>query len=170
MTQFIPTLRTERLRLRAWRSDDWAPYAAICADAEVMRHIGTGVAATPEDTWRSMAGMMGHWALRRYGMWAVERRADSVLLGRAGFIDPPGWPGFELGWLLGREHWGQGYAHEAARAALAFSFDELGRERVISLIRPDNLRSRALAGRLGMTLRESIQFLGGTAEVHEVLR
>jgi RimJ/RimL family protein N-acetyltransferase len=52
--------------------------------------------------------MLGHWSLLGYGMWALEDKASGVLVGRAGFIDPPGWPGFELGWLLARPHWGKG--------------------------------------------------------------
>jgi RimJ/RimL family protein N-acetyltransferase len=166
----IPTLTTARLRLRGWHADDWKPYAAFCADLEVMRHIGAGGAATPEETWRSMAVMLGHWALRGHGMWALERKADGVLIGRAGFIDPPGWPGFELGWLLGREHWGQGYAREAAQAALGYCADVLGRREVISLIRPANTRSIALALRLGATLREGIDFLGSEALVYTIAR
>jgi RimJ/RimL family protein N-acetyltransferase len=166
----IPTLATARLRLRAWRADDWPTYAAFCADPEVMRHIGAGGPITPETAWRSMAGMLGHWALRGWGLWALERKADGALVGHAGFIDPPGWPGFELGWLLGRDHWGQGYAREAALAALGYAFDQLGRREVISLIRPANQRSIAVARALGETLRERIEFLGSEALVYAVTR
>jgi RimJ/RimL family protein N-acetyltransferase len=162
----IPTLTTERLRLRAFRAADWDAYAAMCADEEVMRHIGAGGAVSANDAWRQIAGMLGHWALRGCGQWAVERRSDGALLGRVGAIDPPGWPGFEIGWLLAREHWGQGYAREAARAAMRYAEDVLGRSECIHLIRPDNTRSLALATALGATLRETIEFMGGTAQVH----
>ena len=102
------TIETERLLLRPFRASDWAPYAAMCADAEVMRYLGTGTTLSREDAWRAIAGMLGHWQLRGYGMWALESRESGALVGRAGFLDPPGWPGFELGWVLAREHWGQG--------------------------------------------------------------
>ena len=166
----IPTLQTERLVLRAFREEDWAPYAAMCADPEVMRYIGNGGPISREDAWRSMASMLGHWALKGYGMWALEVKATGELAGRAGYLDPPGWPGFEVGWVLGRAHWGHGYATEAASFALRRAFDVMGRDRVVSLIRPDNLRSIKVAERIGETFAEEIDFLGGRCRVYEARR
>jgi RimJ/RimL family protein N-acetyltransferase len=156
---------TARLRLRQFSGADHAVYAAMSADADVMRHIGAGGPLSADDAWRSLAAMLGHWTLLGHGMWALESRATGELLGRAGFIEPPGWPGFELGWLLAREHWGRGYAQEAAAAALEVGFGELRRERVISLIRPANERSIRLAERLGAQLERRIEFLGHEALV-----
>lgn len=163
-------LETERLRLRAFRNDDLDAYAAMSADPEVMRHIGAGKTLTRGEAWRSMAAMLGHWQLLGYGMWALERKSDGALVGRAGFLHPPDWPDFELGWLLAREHWGQGYATEAARAALDHAFTALGRERVVSLIRPGNTASIRLAERLGQRLAGRVQLLGSEALVYEVRR
>jgi RimJ/RimL family protein N-acetyltransferase len=163
-------LETPRLRLRAFRSHDLDAYAAMCADPEVMRYLGPGLTLSRTDSWRSIASMLGHWRLLGYGMWALESKADGAFLGRAGFLDPPGWPGFELGWTLAREHWGNGYATEAARAALTYAFDILGRDRVISLIRPGNERSVRVAGRLGAKLAGEVDLLGSTALVYAVRR
>lgn len=165
-----PVLETPRLRLRLFTQGDWPAYAAMCADAEVMRHIGPGEVQSPEDAWRSMAVFLGHWALRGYGMWALEHRDSGALLGRVGYIDPPGWPGFELGWLLARGHWGHGYAREAASAALRHAFEVLQRDRVISLIRPGNLRSVAVAEAIGETLDGRIELMGAEALVYAVQR
>lgn len=162
------SLETDRLLLRHFTEADHAPYAAMCADEEVMRYIGTGVTLSAPDAWRSMAGILGHWALRGYGMFAIEVKATGVLAGRVGFIDPPGWPGFELGWLLGREHWGKGYAFEGARACLDHAFRELGRDRVISLIRHGNARSIRVAERLGERLAGEVELLGSKALVYEI--
>ncbi|MEQ1805096.1 MAG: GNAT family N-acetyltransferase [Burkholderiaceae bacterium] len=156
----IPTLTTARLRLRAFRETDFDAYAAMCADAEVMQFIGTGGPVAADMAWRQMAIFLGAWALRGHGMWAVEERASAKLIGRAGFLDPPGWPGCELGWLLALPAWGQGYAFEAARAARDYGRDALGLRELISLIRPGNVRSIALAQRLGATTGEAIEFLG----------
>jgi RimJ/RimL family protein N-acetyltransferase len=98
----IPELQTPRLRLRGWRNDDLDTYAPMCADEEVMRYIGPGATQTRAEAWRAMASFLGHWQLRGYGMWALERRDTRQLVGRVGFINPEGWPGFEIGWLLGR--------------------------------------------------------------------
>jgi len=162
------TLETERLVLRPFRGADHEPYAAICADAEVMRYIGTGVTLSAPDAWRSMANILGHWQLLGYGMFAAELKSTGELLGRVGFLDPPGWPGFELGWVLGRGHWGKGYAFEAARACLDYAFGILGRERVVSLIRPENQRSIRVAEKLGERLSGEIELLGGRCLVYEI--
>lgn len=164
------TLETERLLLRQFRSGDLEAYAPMCADPEVMRYLGTGVTLTRAETWRGMATMLGHWKLLGYGMFALELKSTGQLLGRAGFLDPPGWPGFELGWVLGRQHWGKGYALEAATAARAYAFGKMQRDRFISLIRPGNLRSIRVAEKLGAVMVEEIELLGGPALVYETRR
>ncbi len=156
-----PVVDTARLRLRGFRQADLDAYAAMCADAEVMRHIGAGGPVGRENAWRQMAIFIGSWALLGYGMWAIEERASGRLVGRAGFLHPPDWPDCELGWLLAREFWGRGFAIEAARAARDQGRHALGVGRLISLIRPDNERSLRLAERLGAVPDERIEFLGG---------
>lgn len=159
----VPVIDTARLRLRAFRADDLDAYAAMCADAQVMRYIGAGGAVGREVAWRQMAVFLGSWPLLGLGMWALEERASGMLIGRVGFLQPPDWPGCELGWLLGRASWGRGYALEAAIAAREHGRAHLGVTRLISLIRPDNVRSIALAGRLGAVDEGPIQFMGQTA-------
>ena len=163
-------LETERLRLRGFRNDDLDTYAAICADPEVMQYIGTGATLNRTDTWRSMANILGHWQLLGYGMFAIESKATGELMGRAGFLDPPGWPGFEVGWLLGRSHWGHGYALEAAIASRDYAFASLGREKIISLIRPGNTRSVRVAERLGEKLVGEVEVLGSKALIYGMSR
>jgi RimJ/RimL family protein N-acetyltransferase len=158
-------LLTPRLELRLFAPADHEPYARICADPQVMRYIGAGQPNTPEITWRSMAAMLGHWVLKGYGLWAVQMR-HGPLIGHAGFIDVPGWPGFELAWLLGREHWGHGYAREAAGAARDIAFGTLRRERVISLIRPQNEPSIRLAQALGAVNEGEVELMGSPAQVY----
>ena len=162
-----PTIETARLRLRSFRQEDFEAYAGFCADPEVMRYIAAGVVLTPAEAWRQMAGFVGHWGLLGYGNWAVERTDTGDLVGRVGFFHPPGWPDFELGWLLGRAHWGHGYALEAARVALRYAFDTLERRRVISLIRPANHRSIRLAEALGERLAGEVELYGLRALVYE---
>ncbi|MGZ5114015.1 MAG: GNAT family N-acetyltransferase [Usitatibacter sp.] len=161
------TLETERLLLRPFRGSDLDAYAVMSADAEVMKYIGTGVTLNRNEAWRSIAAMLGHWQLLGYGMWALELRETGELVGRARFLDPPGWPGFELGWLLGRNHWGKGYAIEAASAALRYAFEVLKRDRVISLIRPGNVRSIRVAEALGEKRVGETDLLGSKVLVYE---
>lgn len=152
-------LETERLLLRQWREDDFEPYAQLCADEDVMRYLG-GKVFTRAEAWRHMAFLIGHWHLRGYGHFAVEEKATGRFVGRIGFLNPEGWPGFEIGWTLGRESWGKGYATEGARRALEYAFNELDKDHVISLIHPENHASMRVAERLGEK-RE------GTAEVFD---
>src|SRR5262249_7614023 len=137
----ILTLETERLTLRMFRQDDFDAYAAMCADAEVMRYLGDGKTLDRQSAWRQMAMILGHWQLRGDGLFALEEKTTSALVGRAGIFEPDGWPGFELGWMLRRQSWGKGYATEAARRVLRHAFTEMKRERVISLIREGNAPS-----------------------------
>ena len=162
------TLETPRLLLRKLRESDWEPYAAMCADPEVMRYLGAGAILSRDDAWRSISSMLGHWQLRGYGMWALESKETGEFLGRAGFLDPPGWPGFELGWVLAKPHWGHGYAIEAARVALRHAFDVLRKDRVISLIRSANARSIRVAEALGETLAGEVDLLGSKSLVYEI--
>jgi RimJ/RimL family protein N-acetyltransferase len=163
-------LETDRLRLRMFREDDLDAYAAICADPEVMRYLGDGKPLTRTEAWRQIAMILGHWQLRGYGLWAVEERRTGALIGRIGFFEPEGWPGFELGWMLRRASWGHGYASEGARCALAHGFTAMGRTHVISLIRPDNQPSIRVAERLGETLEGRTELFGHEALVYGIDR
>lgn len=158
------TLETERLLLRMWRESDFEAYARFCSDPEVMQFLGEGRPLSRLEAWRHMATIVGHWHLRGYGIWAVEERETGKLVGRIGFFNPEGWPGFELGWVLDREHWGKGFASEGARRALDYAFTEMNRDHVISLIHPDNIGSIRVAERLGEKLEGKTELFG-----HDVL-
>ena len=122
--------------------------------------------------WREMAYFAGHWALRGYGHWVLESKHGGELVGRCGPQFPEGWPGLEVGWLLGRRHWGRGYATEAAQAAIDYAFSELRAERVISLIFPGNERSVRVAERLGARRDGTAVVFGHEVDVyaHDPLR
>lgn len=163
-------LETERLTLRMLRESDFGAYARMCGDPEVMRYIGDGQPLARPMAWRNLAQMVGHWSLRGYGLWAVEERSSGELVGRVGFWNPDGWPGFELGWLLRRSSWGLGYATEAARAALRFAFTRTNEPHVISLIHPDNAASIRVAQRLGERPAGSVEVMGATVLVYRITR
>jgi RimJ/RimL family protein N-acetyltransferase len=157
----IPSLETERLLLRPFRRTDIDDYAALNADPEVLRYFGSN--AEPWDrgrSWRHLAFLIGHWELGDAGMWAVEHRETGAFVGMAGFAAPEGWPGFELAGALARRWWGQGYATEGGRAALAYAFNVLAKDHVISLIAPENQASIRVAERIGERPEGRIQHLG----------
>ncbi|CAN5355622.1 GNAT family N-acetyltransferase [soil metagenome] len=147
----IPTLATARLILRPLRESDTDAYAEMMADPEVARFLTPDqMPLSAADSWRQVAMLLGHWQLRGFGMWAVaERERPDTLVGRLGPHQPGGWPDFEIGWGLARPVWGRGYATEGAAAAMRYAFEVLNRPRVVSLIDPQNIKSAAVARRLG---------------------
>lgn len=149
-----PTIETERLRLRSFRPEDLEPQAAMLADPEVVRHLG-GYVHSREESWRRMIASPGMWVMLGYGYWAVERRADGVMIGQVGFGDfkremVPSIEGLpEMGWVFATSGQGQGCALEAVSAALAWA-DEAGiGEQYTAIIAPGNDRSARLAGKVG---------------------
>jgi RimJ/RimL family protein N-acetyltransferase len=159
-----PTLTTERLTLRMLQHSDFDEYAAIHSDPDVTRYTAR-MHFNELDCWRHLAMIVGHWQLRGFGMWGVFERDTNRLAGRVGFYQPATWPDFELGWTIGKEFWGKGYAPEAARACLDYAFDEMKRTRVISLIDPQNAASIRVAEKIGERLTDERFTTGG----HEVL-
>lgn len=147
-----PVLVTERLLLRQWREADLAPFAALNADPRVMEFFPRPLDRAESD---ALAARLSAFIRERgFGFWAAERKADGAFLGFVG-LNAPAWtapftPCVEIGWRLARACWGQGYATEAARAALAFGFATLGLAEIVAFTVPGNRRSRAVMERLGM--------------------
>jgi RimJ/RimL family protein N-acetyltransferase len=153
----MATLETKRLLLRKFQDSDLDDFAAICADPDVMRFASiTGNPLTRAQAWNWIAMVLGHWELRGYGLWAVELRGSGTVIGRIGIHYPEGWPDLELGWMLGKSYWGQGYATEGATASLNYAFTKMNFIKVISLIHPDNVRSIRLAERIGEHFEKEI--------------
>jgi RimJ/RimL family protein N-acetyltransferase len=148
----LPRLLTPRLLLRDWSDADLAPFAALNADPEVARHLpGT---LTREASDAMAARIRAHLGRHGYGLFAVERRSEPGFLGFVGLSQVPFeaafTPAVEIGWRLAREHWGQGYATEAAAAVVELAFGELDLDDLVSFTVPGNLASRRVMEKLGM--------------------
>ena len=153
------SLETERLRFRMLRASDFPTYEKWCADIEVMRYIG-GKTLERALAWRHLSNLVGHWALLGYGYYAVDEKATGDFIGRVGFTNQPGWPGFELGWTIAPQYQGRGYATEAARMLLRYAFEELDQPHVISIIHADNAPSRKVAEKLGQRVEGNVDLIG----------
>lgn len=143
-------MRTERLLLRGWREEDRDAWAAMSADPAVMEFFPATLDRAAADA--AFDRYSAALEERGWGLWAVERAG--VFLGFTG-LNPVGFaadfaPATEIGWRLRRDAWGHGYASEAARAAMAYAFDDLGLTELVSLTAAINTRSRAVMERLGM--------------------
>jgi RimJ/RimL family protein N-acetyltransferase len=174
----VPPVETERLLLRAWSETDVEPYARMLADLQVMHYMGFGLAATAKhlaaaamprearkQARRAIAFYTSHWAEHGLGHWAVEERASGLLIGRIGLFRHLDWTAdssnVEVGWLLARSAWDRGFATEGGTASLAFAFERLRVERVVSITRPGNVRSERVMQRLGLGLVGTTRWRGG---------
>jgi len=162
---------TERLLLRPPRAADLDPYIEIHEDPEVRPHLmvlqpSVGRAAA----WRTLALLAGHWHLRGYGQWTLVEKATGDVVGRVGLWNPEGGLGLEIGWVIRRSQWGRGLATEAAREAVAFAFDEVRADRLISVIPPDNVRSIRVACKIGETFDRAHVVDGRTVHVYALPR
>lgn len=146
-------VRTDRLLLRSWRPADRQPFARMNADPEVMEFFVAPLSREESDAFvdRIEAGFAEHG----FGVWAVEETSTGAFIGFAGLLhqtfEASFTPAFEIGYRLARQAWGQGYATEAARAAVSFGFERAGLDEIVSMTAVGNLRSRAVMHRLGMT-------------------
>ena len=147
-------LRTARLRLRRWRDEDRAPFAAISADPVVMEHFPATLTRAESDAF--VDRIEAHFDEHGYGLWALE--ADGAFVGFTGLLwqtyEAAFTPALEVAWRLARSAWGNGYATEAATAALAHGLDQV--DTVISTTALTNLRSQRVMQRLGM--RRELEF------------
>ncbi|MEV4947639.1 GNAT family N-acetyltransferase [Streptomyces sp. NPDC053755] len=148
-------IRTPRLLLRRWTDDDLVPMAEINADPEVMRWIGDGSVRDLEETAEDIERWEEEWDEEGFGLFAVELLGSGELIGFAGLsvpeFLPEVLPAVEIGWRLGRPFWGQGYASEAAHAALEFALQDRGLDRVVSITHISNTASENVMRKLGMT-------------------
>jgi len=146
-------ITTARLILRPWLDSDRAPFAAMNADPEVMRHFESTLTANQTDA--AIARYRQSQAENGFCFWAVEIPGQApfiglVGLGRIGF-DAPFAPAVEVGWRLAQPWWGRGHATEAATAALAYGFENCGLDEIVAITVPGNAASQAVMRRIGMT-------------------
>ena len=171
-------IETERLLLRNWRDEDFAPFLEATNTPAVMRWLG-GV-RDPASLNERLRIFISWQEERGFTFWLVERKADGEILGFCGIkiADDSGSPVeglHEIGWRLREEAWGQGYAKEAAIASLDHAFGVIGAEQVVALTVDGNTPSWGLMERLGMTRRPDLDYEGpewahGTVIVYLIKR
>jgi RimJ/RimL family protein N-acetyltransferase len=148
------SIRTERLLMRRWRDADRGPFAAMNADPEVMRYFPAPLDRAASDGY--IDRMEALFERQGFGLWALEETATGRFLGFTGLNPmPPGVPGaggMEVGWRLAGHAWHQGFATEAATAAVGVAFGGAGLAEIWSMTAVGNEPSQAVMQRLGMTL------------------
>ena len=167
-----PELLTPRLVLRAWKERDLPPFARLNADPRVMEFYPQPLSRAESDALAER--IRAHFERHGFGLWAVEAPGVAEFVGFVGLSVPRFEAAFtpcvEVGWRLGAEWWGHGYATEAARTAVRFGFDVTGLQEIVSFTVPSNVRSRAVMERLSMTRRGAEDFDHPLVPVGHALR
>ncbi len=169
-------LETTRLVLRLPTPDDLDPLAVINADPQVMRFIGDGTTRSREETAAGIARALAQWDERGFGMFAVDIKDSGQFIGWVALAEPAFLPevlpAVEIGWRLGRPHWGHGYATEAAQAVMRFGFFTVRLDRIISIRDLANDASRRVMEKLGMRFDHQtvVPATGQPVAVHAITR
>lgn len=149
----ICQLQTQRLILRQWEEGDSVPLAAMCADPQVMRYFPAtlGEAESAQLAQKATALIEDNG----WGFWAAERKDTGQFIGFVGLhyqdLDIPNTPFIEIGWRLAADHWGKGFAPEAAECALKYAFEQLQAPAVYAFTTLANQPSRRVMQKLGMS-------------------
>lgn len=129
-----------------------------------MRYIGGGATLTREESAAQVSKFERHWEERGFGLWALEERASGAMIGFAGLAHLDDWirspHETEVGWRLDHSLWGRGLATEGAAASVRYGFEEIGLKSIISIIQPENVASRRVAEKVGLTLRGEARWRG----------
>lgn len=150
-----PRLETDRLILRGPERDDADHVITFLLDQE--RAEGFGASPNRGDAWRWFSLNVGHWHWHGYGYFTIVDKATGKPAGICGIWNPEGWPEPEIGWVVFEGFEGRGIAHEAALRVRRYAYEDLGFSTLTSNIVPDNLRSKALAARLGATYERTYE-------------
>ena len=161
----VTVLETERLVLREWTAEDVDVLFRMCSDPQTMRHIGDGKA------WQDVARarlwlerVTTAYAERGYGPWAVVEKATGEVVGSCGFTFLPKLNEVDFGYVFAREHWGRGFATEAARAAIRDGFERLGFTEVTANTDEEHAVSRRILEKLGFEYRGPRRYEGDEAD------
>ena len=147
-------VRTERLLLRPLEWADREAYAAFRFHPKVARWLSPADRDPLAASEATIARFQSGWSTRGYAPWGVFR--DGRLIGQCGLNFVPEFEETEVLWALHPDAWGEGYATEAARAALTFGFETIGLDLIFAITKPDNLASQAVMKRLGLVYRRDV--------------
>ncbi len=153
-------IQTERLLLRRWTEEDREPFYRLNSDPLVMEFMPACLTRPESD--QLVDRIIEHFHKHDFGLYAAELRENQSFIGYVGLSVPSFEASFtpcvEIGWRLSADHWGRGLATEGARAVVKHAFGELGLDEIVSLTVPENVRSRRVMEKIGMTHAASEDF------------
>jgi len=148
----ISEIETNRLILRQWLPSDYLPFSKLNADLDVMKYYPNTLTESESNSFANKIKTL--ISKRGWGFWAVVLKDGGCFIGFAGLhkpeVDLPFSPCVEIGWRLSKKYWGNGYATEAAKAALEYAFEVLQLNEVVSFTSVKNIKSKSVMERLNM--------------------
>ena len=164
------TLETPRLLLRRFTSRDLDDFALMNADPDVMRYIGDGKPQTRAQTQMRLNAVLDHWEHRGFGLCAVIDKSTRAFIGFCGLQYLDNTAEIEVGYRLARRFWGMGLATEAAGASLRYGFQELGLERIVAVVHPQNVASQSVVEKIGLKYVKDARFYNSDVEYYAITR
>jgi [ribosomal protein S5]-alanine N-acetyltransferase len=161
-------LETERLRLRPAAIDDLEAWLAISRDAETAWWGESS--STLSDAGVNLKKQIAAQERHGFSLWAVELKPAGTVIGATGLQHLGDGDDIEVGYRFLREHWGRGYATEAARAAIRFGFDELALDQIVAVTLPTNQASRRVMEKCGLTYVGIVRVYGQTQVMYALNR
>jgi ribosomal-protein-alanine N-acetyltransferase len=152
----MPSIETDRLRLRIVSRDDLDDLATLFADPDVMKYVGDGKPAGREVAAKAVESIVAHWQKHRFGRWIAADNTNGGFIGFGGLRSLFGTP--EVVYHLTKDNWGKGFATELARAALRFGFEGRGFDRIVAITKPPNLASIHVMEKLGMQFEKHARY------------
>jgi ribosomal-protein-alanine N-acetyltransferase len=154
----MPSIETDRLRLRIICRDDLDDIASLFADPDVVKYVGDGKPTGREEAAKAVESIIAHWQKHGFGRWIAADKANGAFIGFGGLRSLFGTP--EVVYHLKKKNWGKGLATELARAALRFGFEERHFDRIVAITKPPNIASVHVMEKLGMQFEKHAQYYG----------
>jgi RimJ/RimL family protein N-acetyltransferase len=165
-----PRIETARLSLRPFTHADLDDLFAVFGDPEVMRYISGGKPRSREDTETGLLRTIEGWKTRGFGFWAVTHKGMERVIGYCGLVPLEDTSEIEVAYGFAKSEWGHGYASEAAQASLRFGFEELKLERIVAVVYQENISSKRVLEKLGMTYTKNGHYYGVELMYYEISR
>ena len=156
----IPTVKTDRLILRPFTEHDAEELHRILAQEGVLRYFPNTEPPPLDRVQKFIAAQLEHWDEHGFGWWAVEQKPGKEIIGWNGLQYLTDTEEVEIGFLLSKPTWGQGFATEGAREGLKYGFETLGLERIVGIVHPENISSQGVLEKLGLTFKNEAEYFG----------
>jgi ribosomal-protein-alanine N-acetyltransferase len=164
----IPMITTARLVLRPFAEEDAVPLHAILAEKDFLRYFPNPASPPLDKVEKHISLQLKHWEEHGFGRWAVELKDKQGLIGWNGLQYLPDTDEIEIGYILAKSCWNQGFTTEGARAGLRFAFEELGLEQLVGIVHPENGASQRVLEKLGMRFTNEAEYFGMDALRYEI--